>query len=238
MYNAVRDIEGLSRTHLPMREDAYRPIEQQRKILVLMEGTMLAQVLSFMKRYVSLTVCSVSPTARLYAELVEVSDTCAPYEMCLGDRLVHRFSGQLDYDDKERLGHHTWWLVKCGLPLHLNQSSAFTVLRSVAPALVPMVRSCPLYADNEPRELQVSDILQLEEMRICGDNVIPIANVTPSLLVHLRRLTVEAYTSFFLRGVPSTAASADRALHPRRRWDAGELDGAGLRCPAAETYHM
>ncbi|KAK7199563.1 hypothetical protein NESM_000935000 [Novymonas esmeraldas] len=196
MYSAVRDIEGLSRTHLPMRKEEYRPIEQQRKILVLMEWRMLAQVLSFMKPHRQLTMCAVSPTARLYAELVQVPSTRAPYEMCLGDRLVHRFSDELDGDDEEeRLRHHTWWLVKCGLPLHLNHSSAWTSLRAIAPALVPMVRSCPLYADNEPRELQVSDILQLEEMRIRGDNAIPIASLTPSLLVHLRRLTVEAYTS-------------------------------------------
>ncbi|KAK7199414.1 hypothetical protein NESM_000915300 [Novymonas esmeraldas] len=196
MYSAVRDIEGLSRTHLPMQEKEYRPIEERQKILALMEGRMLAQVLSFMEPRRRLTMCAVSPTARVCAELVQVSDTCAPYKMCLGDRLVHRFLAKLTCDDdEERLRHLTWWLVKCGLPLHLNHSSTFTALRAVAPTLLPMVRSSPLSAYGVPCELQVSDILQLEEMCIYGDHVIPIASLTPSQLTRLRRLTVDKYTS-------------------------------------------
>ncbi|KAK7199287.1 hypothetical protein NESM_000900100 [Novymonas esmeraldas] len=196
MYSAMQDIEAIGQWHLPPREEEYRPIEERQKILALMEGTVLAQVLTSMRRYRSLVMCAVSPTAPVYAELVEVSDTCAPYEMCLGDRLVHSFSDELDGDDeKECLCRHTWWLVKCGLPLHLDHSSAWNFLRAIAPALVAMVRSCPLSADGEPCDLQVSDILQLEEMCIRGDWTIPIANVTPSQLTRLRRLTVEAYTS-------------------------------------------
>ncbi|KAK7199324.1 hypothetical protein NESM_000904800 [Novymonas esmeraldas] len=196
MYSAVQDIEELGRTHLPMREDAYRPIEERQKILALMEGTMVAQVLTFMKPHRIGTMCAVSPTVRVYAELVHFQSIRVPYEMCLSNRLVHRFSGELEYDhEKERLRHHAWWIAKCGLPLHLDHSSAWTVLRAIAPALVAMVRSSPLSADGDPPELQVSDILQLEEMCIRGDWAILIANVTPSQLTHLRRLTVEAYTS-------------------------------------------
>ncbi|KAK7198818.1 hypothetical protein NESM_000847500 [Novymonas esmeraldas] len=195
MYSAVRDIEGLSRTHLPPREDAYRPIEERRKILALMEGRVLAQVLSFMVPRRCLTMCAVSPTARVCAELIRVSDKRAPFQMCLGDRLFHECPGSLGGDDeKERLRHHSWWIAKCGLPLHLDRSSTWTSLRAIAPALVAMVRSSPLSTDNE---LQAPDILQLEEMCIYGDNAISIANVSPSQLTHLRRLTVEAYTSEF-----------------------------------------
>ncbi|KAK7199567.1 hypothetical protein NESM_000935700 [Novymonas esmeraldas] len=193
MYSAVRDIEGLSRTHLPPREDAYRPIEERLKILALMEGTMLAQVLSFMVPHRCLTICAVSPTARVCAELIQVSDTRVPFQMSLDDRLFHECPGSLDGDDeKERLRHYSWWLVKCGLPLHLDHSSTWTVLRAIAPALVPMVRSSPLSTDDE---LQASDILQLEEMHTRGDWAISIANVSPSQLTHLRRLTVKGYDS-------------------------------------------
>ncbi|KAK7199160.1 hypothetical protein NESM_000885800 [Novymonas esmeraldas] len=218
MYNAVRDIEALSRTHLPLREGMYRPIEERQKILALMEGRVLAQVLSFMKPHRHLTMCAVSPTARVCAELVQVSSTRAPCKTCLGDRLVHKLSGRMAGDyAAERLIRNSWWLVRCGLPLHLDNSNTWTVLRVTAPALVPMVRSSPLSAAGEPPELQVSDILQLEEMCIRGDSSICIANVTPSQLTRLRRLAVDDYTAehceYFLLQLPGLTELSTHSTH-------------------------
>ncbi|KAK7199538.1 hypothetical protein NESM_000931400 [Novymonas esmeraldas] len=197
MNTALQVVEAFSRWHLPPREEKYRPIEERQRILELMGETMLAQVLTFMKPRLCLAIHAVSPTARVYAELVQPSYDGALSTMCLGDRLY-----RVVFDDVIRVragqGFHPgmWWTEKCQLPLHVCGTDTFGFLRVHAPALLPMMRGLTVNTDRHFNHNHAADVLQLEELHIeSGRGAFTNCGVTPSQMTRLRTLTVGNYTA-------------------------------------------
>ncbi|KAK7199438.1 hypothetical protein NESM_000918500 [Novymonas esmeraldas] len=207
MNAALRNIEALSRWHLPPREVEYRSIEEGQRILELMEETVLAQVITFMKPRRCLAMHAASPTARVYAELVRPSYNGAPCTMCLGDRLFRVvFNSVIRVRAGQDLHPGIWWLEKCRLPLRVSGTDTFGFLRDYAPALLPMVRGLTVDTDSD-HEIDAADILQLEELRIeSGHGAFTNCGVTPSQMTRLRTLTMGNYTAEvadFVVGLPS-----------------------------------
>ncbi|KAK7196021.1 hypothetical protein NESM_000535500 [Novymonas esmeraldas] len=208
MNAALQVLEAFSQWRLPPRKEEYRSIKERQRILELMDEMVLAQVLTFMKPRCCLAMHAVSPTARVYAELVQTSGDGDRYEMSLGDRLVHVVSNTAQWAEAgQRLHHSVWWLEKCQLQLHVCDKDTFGFLRDHSPALLPMVRGLTVDNGSEFNEIDAADILQLEELHIeSGQGAFTNCGVTPSQMTRLRTLTMgicTAEVADFVAGLPS-----------------------------------